>query len=145
MYETNAENDQLYFKNFKQASEWPHFRLIDFRLNWQYTENNFENWVFTELLLETEIFSQHPDEFKTPRQDKFYMQYSKSYDFRNKLTKINQHARITVNFKEVITKCSNEMKNKLTSTRQHNKYLLGHIGYMFRLVNRSSSGLQYNI
>ena len=34
--------------------------------------------------------------------------------------------------------------NKLTSTRQHNKYLFEYIGYMFRTVNRSSSGLQHN-
>ena len=34
--------------------------------------------------------------------------------------------------------------NKLTNTRQHNKYLLEYIGYMFRPVNRSSSGLQQN-
>ena len=39
-------------------------------------------------------------------------------------------------------KCSNEINNKLTSTRQHNKCLLEHIGYMFRPANRSSSGLQ---
>ena len=32
----------------------------------------------------------------------------------------------------------------MTSTRQHNKYLLGYIGYMFRPVNRSSSGLHQN-
>ena len=53
--------------------------------------------------------------------------------------------RQTVNFKEGITKCSNELSNKLTSTRQHNKYLLEHIGYMFRPVNRSSSGLDRNV
>ena len=47
-------------------------------------------------------------------------------------------------FKEGTTKFSNEINNKLTSTRQHNKYLLDHIGYMFRPVNRSSSGLQQN-
>jgi hypothetical protein len=41
-------------------------------------------------------------------------------------------------------KCSNEVYNKFTNTRQHNKYLLEHIGYMFRPVNRSSSGLQQN-
>jgi len=28
------------------------------------------------------------------------------------------------NFKEDITKCSDELSNKLISTRQHNKYLL---------------------
>jgi len=33
---------------------------------------------------------------------------------------------------------------KLTNTRQHNKYLLEYIGYMFRPVNRSSSGFQQN-
>ena len=43
-----------------------------------------------------------------------------------------------------ITKCSNELNNKLISTRQHNKYLLEYIGYMFRPVNRSSSGLHRN-
>jgi len=32
--------------------------------------------------------------------------------------------------------------NKFTNIRQHNNYLLERIGYMFRLVNRSSSGLQ---
>jgi len=36
------------------------------------------------------------------------------------------------------------INNKLTHTRQHNKYLLEYIGYMFRPVNRSSSGLQQN-
>jgi len=34
--------------------------------------------------------------------------------------------------------------NKFTNIRQHNNYLLNHIGYMFRPVNRSSSGLQQN-
>ena len=34
--------------------------------------------------------------------------------------------------------------NKFTNIRQHNNYLLEHIGYMFRPVNRSSSGLQQN-
>jgi hypothetical protein len=33
---------------------------------------------------------------------------------------------------------------KLTSTRQHYKYLLQYICYMFRPVNRTSSGLQQN-
>jgi len=33
---------------------------------------------------------------------------------------------------------------KLTNTRQRNKYLLECIGYMFRPVNRSTSGLQQN-
>ena len=47
-------------------------------------------------------------------------------------------------FKEVITKRSNEVYNKFTNIRQHNNYLLNHIGYMFRPVNRSSSGLQQN-
>ena len=32
----------------------------------------------------------------------------------------------------------------MTDTRQHNRYLLQYIGYMFRPVNRSSSGLQRN-
>ena len=32
--------------------------------------------------------------------------------------------------------------NKFTNTRQQNKYLLEHIGYKFRPVNKSSSGLQ---
>ena len=40
-------------------------------------------------------------------------------------------------FKEGITKFSNELNNKLTSTRQQNKYLLEYMGYMFRLVNSS--------
>ena len=39
--------------------------------------------------------------------------------------------------KEGITKCSNEVYNKFTNIRQHNNYLLDHIGYMFRPVNRS--------
>jgi len=47
-------------------------------------------------------------------------------------------------FKEDITQCSNERNNDLTNTRQHNKYLLQYIGYMFHSVNRSSSGLQQN-
>jgi len=37
-----------------------------------------------------------------------------------------------------------ELRNKLTSTRQHNKYLLEYIGHMFRPINRSSSGLKQN-
>jgi len=51
-------------------------------------------------------------------------------------------ASLAANFKEGITKCSNEINNKLIGTRQHSKYLLEYIGYMFRTVNRSSSGLQ---
>jgi len=47
-------------------------------------------------------------------------------------------------FREGITKCSNEVCNKFTNVRQHNNYLLNHIGYMFRPVNRSSSGHQQN-
>ena len=35
-----------------------------------------------------------------------------------------------VNFKEGITKCSNEVYNKIDNIRQHNKYLLEYIGYM---------------
>ena len=42
-------------------------------------------------------------------------------------------------FRDGITKCSNELNNKLTSTRQHNKYLLEYIGYMFRPVYKSPS------
>ena len=34
--------------------------------------------------------------------------------------------------------------NKMTSTRQHNKYLLEYMDYMFRPINRSSSGLHRN-
>jgi len=42
-------------------------------------------------------------------------------------------------------KCSIEVhKKKFSNIRQHNRYLLDHIGYMFRPVNRSSSGLQQN-
>ena len=48
------------------------------------------------------------------------------------------------NFRESITKCSDEINNKLINTRQHNKYLLEYIGYMCRHVNRSSSDLQQN-
>ena len=44
---------------------------------------------------------------------------------------------LEVFFKEGITKCSNEVYNKINNIRQRNKYLLEHIGYMFRLVNRS--------
>jgi hypothetical protein len=53
---------------------------------------------------------------------------------------VQQTAQLIINnnFKESITKCSNELNNKLTSTRQHNQYLLEHIGYMFRPANRSS-------
>jgi len=43
--------------------------------------------------------------------------------------------RLSVYFKERITKCSNELYNKFTNIRQHNNYLLGHIGYMFRLLS----------
>jgi hypothetical protein len=46
------------------------------------------------------------------------------------------------NFRESITKCSNEAYNKITNIRQHNKYLFEYIGYMFRPINRSSSGHQ---
>ena len=42
-------------------------------------------------------------------------------------------------FREGITKCSNEVYNKINNIRQHNKYLLEYIGYMFQPVNRSSS------
>ena len=41
-------------------------------------------------------------------------------------------------------KCSNEINNKLTRTRQHSRYLLQYVGYKFRPVNRSSSGLHRN-
>ena len=34
--------------------------------------------------------------------------------------------------------------NKFTDIRQHDKYLLEYLGYMFRPVNRSSSGHQYS-
>jgi len=37
-----------------------------------------------------------------------------------------------------------EIDNKLTNKRQHNKYLLQYIGYMFGPVYRSSSGLHRN-
>ena len=37
-----------------------------------------------------------------------------------------------------------EVYNKFTDICQHDKYLLGHRGYMFRPANRSSSGLQKN-
>ena len=47
-------------------------------------------------------------------------------------------------FGEGITKCSNEVYDKFTDIRQHNKYLLEYLGYMFRPVNRSSSGHQYS-
>jgi len=40
------------------------------------------------------------------------------------------------------TKRSNKVYNKFTNKRQHNKYLLDHIGYMFRPVTRSSPGLK---
>jgi len=43
-----------------------------------------------------------------------------------------------------LTRCSNEISNNLTNTHQHNEYLMEYIGYMFRPVNRSSSGLQQN-
>ena len=46
------------------------------------------------------------------------------------------------NFREGITKCSNEVYDKFTAIRQHNKYLLEYLGYTFRPVNRSSSGHQ---
>ena len=36
------------------------------------------------------------------------------------------------------------LNNKLTSTRQHNKYLLQYVGYIFCPVNRSLSGLHRN-
>jgi len=40
---------------------------------------------------------------------------------------------------------SNKINDKVISTHQHNKYLLEYIDYMFRPVNRSSSGLQQNM
>ena len=48
----------------------------------------------------------------------------------------------SVVLREGTTQCSNEVYNEHTNTRQHNIYLFEHIGYMFRPVNRSSSGLQ---
>ena len=45
---------------------------------------------------------------------------------------------------ELCYKLTPQLSNKLTSTRQQNKYLLEYIRYMFRPVNRSSSGLQQN-
>jgi len=48
------------------------------------------------------------------------------------------------NLRDGITKCSNEVYNKFTNIHQQNKYLLERIGYMFRPVNKSSSGLQQN-
>jgi len=59
-------------------------------------------------------------------------------------TKNVKRNRLAVDFREGITKCSNGLHNKFTNIRQHNNYLLGHIDYMFRPVNRSSSGLQQN-
>ena len=44
----------------------------------------------------------------------------------------------------IYKKCSNKVYNKFTNIRQHNNYLLDHIGYMIRPVNRLSSGLQHN-
>ena len=41
-------------------------------------------------------------------------------------------------------KLSNEVYNKFTNICQQSNYLLDHTGYMFRPVNRSSSGLQQN-
>jgi len=49
---------------------------------------------------------------------------------------------IQATVREGTSKCSNEVYNKFTNIRQHKKYLLEHIGYMFRPVNTSSSGLQ---
>jgi len=46
--------------------------------------------------------------------------------------------------REGFTKWSNDVYNKFTNRRQHNNYLLDHIGYMFRPVNKSSSDLQQN-
>jgi len=40
----------------------------------------------------------------------------------------DKHA--SVNFREGFTKCSNEVYNKITKIRQHNKYLLEYIGYL---------------
>jgi len=47
-------------------------------------------------------------------------------------------------FREGITKCSNEVYNKLTKYTSAQQLFIGAIGYMFRPVNRSSSGLQQN-
>ena len=47
-------------------------------------------------------------------------------------------------FRYGITKCSNEVYDKFTDIRQHDKYLLEYLGYMFRPVNRSSSGHEYS-
>ena len=37
-----------------------------------------------------------------------------------------------------------EVYDRFTDIRQHNKYLLEYLDYMFRPVNRSSSGHQYS-
>jgi len=49
-------------------------------------------------------------------------------------------------FREGVTKCSKEVRvyDKFIDIRQHNKYLLEYLGYMFRPVNKSSSGHQYS-
>jgi len=36
-----------------------------------------------------------------------------------------------INFRKGITKCSNEVCNKFTDTRQHNKCLSENLGYIF--------------
>jgi len=54
------------------------------------------------------------------------------------------YVRQLVLFERGYTKCSNAIYNKFTNIRQHNSYLLDHIDYMFRPVNRSSSGHQQN-
>ena len=46
--------------------------------------------------------------------------------------------------KEDITKCSNELNNKLTRRNSTTNIYWRNIGYMFRPVNRSSSGLHRN-
>jgi len=50
----------------------------------------------------------------------------------------------TVEFRDKSYRADNSKRvyNKFTDIRKHNNYLLEHIGYMFRPVNRSSSGHQ---
>ena len=57
---------------------------------------------------------------------------------------ILQSERVTLRCRVVIIrmKLLVPLYNKFTNIRQHNKYLLENISYIFRPVNRSISGLQ---
>jgi len=58
--------------------------------------------------------------------------------------RVTLYRRLFSFLREGITKCSNEVYNKFTKYTSAQQIFIGAIGYMFRSVNRSSSGLQHN-